>query len=528
MYMLRKPSLASIGAIAALSASAIASCNDEAGIRKLADPAVQIDELKQKPAALVDILWIVDNSGSTADKQQLLGNNFDKFITGLTSCPASGMANDQCDFTSKKCTVSGAPCNPPDYHIGVVTTDVHNAIDQGKLRRVGLCVPSVGATPSGGKYRYCEGTNVDCVANAMDPASDPANSVCDMTKPVAFVTPTTPGASNAFKRIVRVGDNGSADEQGIRGAAMAVGRDTNRMTGQWIPAPAENKDFFRADASLFLIFVSDENDNSFGEPTYFYRAFESLKGAGNEGLISISAIVGDPDPDGPMGAMPGGCPAMPIPNKPSAHAGTRYIALSMYSRGQEAEFRACDNKRLLCSAGEHCQAPVPDLPGICVSAASCMTDQDCGNFKCGDAGCVTCASGACNVSVQNFVLLLQRTGVFGSICSEDYSQVLSALGYEAAGLRRKFELTKNADCTQKVKCCDMGVDDMACKTETPMCVKVNGAPIPNDRATGWVYEASSNAVFFDGSFVPPTDASVTVSYKLSRASTPLSCTTALK
>jgi hypothetical protein len=79
-----------------------------------------------------------------------------------------------------------------------------------------------------------------------------------------------------------------------------------------------------------------------------------------------------------------------------------------------------------------------------------------------------------------------------------------------------------------VKCCAEGVADADCSSEAPVCVKVGGQPIPNERTMGWVYEPSSNAVFFDGSFVPPTGATITISYKLSAAATPLSCTTALR
>ena len=116
--------------------------------------------------------------------------------------------------------------------------------------------------------------------------------------------------------------------------------------------------------------------------------------------------------------------------------------------------------------------------------------------------------------------LLSRNGVFGSICSPDYGVVLGALGFEAAGLRRKFELSKLPDCAKTVPCPDDA-------TQKPMCVKVDGVVIPNDRATGWVYELGSNAIFFDGSYVPATDASIEVSYKKSAAMTQLSCGTAL-
>jgi hypothetical protein len=500
--------------------SASAGCDDDDGLVRVPDPPVQVDELKQKVAAVVDILWVVDNSESMVQEQVSLATNFDRFITGLTTCQGTNTANDVCDFVTKTCKVSGAPCNPPDYHIGVISTDVFNAFDQGKLRRVGLCVPAVGATPSNSKYRYCLSTNQECAPDASDPNSDPSNSICDVTEPLSFVTATTPGAAAAFSRAVRVGVGGSGRESGIQAAAQAVGRDTDRSNGTWIPAPAMNTGFLRPDASLFLIFVSDEDDASFGEVSYFYRAFETLKGAGNEGVISVSAIVGDPDIDGPMGPERGGCPIAPA--EATAAAGTRYVALSMYSRGLSAEFRVCDNARLTCADGQACKRPINELPGICVPS-TCSVDQDCGNFQCGDRGCVTCENAACALPSDRFLNLLSDTGVFGSICEPDYGTVLGSLGFEAAGLARKFALTKFPDCGKSVPCCAPGVSDDACTTTVPVCVRVNGEILPNDRATGWVYDASANSVFFDGSFVPPTDATIAVSYTRAPGDTALAC-----
>lgn len=488
-------------------------CEDEPQLIRIPDPPVQVDELKQKPAALVDILWVVDNSESMVDEQASLAQNFDNFITGLTICQGTGVENDVCDFTTKTCQMSGGPCNPPDYHIGVISTDVFNELDQGKLRKVGLCVPAAGATPSGGDYKYCLGSNADC--------TNPENGVCDMNQAISHITPTTPGAQDAFSRAVRVGVGGSGRESGIQAAAIAVGRDTDRSTGNWTQVPPANSGFLRPDASLFLIFVSDEDDNSFGEITYFYRAFETLKGAGNEGVVSVSAIVGNPDVDGAMGPERGGCPAPP--SDLLAAAGTRYVGLSMYSRGLSAEFRVCDGMRLTCAEGQTCKAPVPNLPGVCVPN-SCQIDQDCGNFKCSDeAGCITCENAACALPANQFLELLERNGVFGSICDADYGKVLGSLGFEAAGLARKFSITKYPDCAKQVPCCAAGVADDQCENEVPVCVRVEGEPIPNERETGWVYDASANAIFFDGSYVPPTDATISISYNTAPGEQALSC-----
>lgn len=494
-----------------------AACDDDV-IRQLPPAQLQVDVLPQQAAAQVDILWVIDNSESMVDEQDALAQNFDRFITGLTTCQGTGVEDDVCDFDTKTCRSSGESCNPPDYHIGVISTDTRSDFDSGRLRRVGVCTTAAGASPNGNLFRYCLGVDSDCVHDAADPSSDPANGTCDMSQSLSFVTATTPGAASAFARAVRVGTAGNVRETGIEAAAAALGRDTDRNTGQFIPAPSENDGFLRANASLFVIFVSDEDDSSFGEPAYFYRAFETIKGAGNEGLVSISAIVGDPDADGETGTLPGGCevpaPMLDEPPLSTAAAGTRYVALAMYTRGLSPEFRACDLRRLGCGDNQTCQVPVEDLPGVCVPAGTCASDADCGTFSCAGGGCLACVEGQCTALPESFLELLEQNGVFGSICNPDYGNVLRALGFEAAGLSRKFELTLDPNCVgEAVKCCAADIADDQCSVEAVMCVRVDGQPVPNSRADGWIFDAGSRAVFFDGRFVPPPQSEVSISYR---------------
>ncbi|MBI3178376.1 MAG: VWA domain-containing protein, partial [Deltaproteobacteria bacterium] len=56
------------------------------------------DEFVQNTAAMVDILWVVDNSSSMGEEQNGLAQSFDAFINNLV--------------------LSGV-----DYHVGVVATD---------------------------------------------------------------------------------------------------------------------------------------------------------------------------------------------------------------------------------------------------------------------------------------------------------------------------------------------------------------------------------------------------------------------
>ena len=56
--------------------------------------------------------------------------------------------------------------------------------------------------------------------------------------------------------------------------------------------------FLRPGAALFVVLVTDNNDPwSPGEDLYYYRALKESKGAGNDGLVRLSALAG-PSPSG--------------------------------------------------------------------------------------------------------------------------------------------------------------------------------------------------------------------------------------
>lgn len=58
-----------------------------------------------------------------------------------------------------------------------------------------------------------------------------------------------------------------------------------------------NAGFVRPGAALAIIVVTNEDDSSFGTPEHYARAFESMKGKGNEMLVSFS-VIGGTRPDG--------------------------------------------------------------------------------------------------------------------------------------------------------------------------------------------------------------------------------------
>lgn len=147
-----------------------------------------------------------------------------------------------------------------DFHIGVISTDVYDPAHRGRL---------LGAIP--------------------------------------IISRATPSPDQVFAANVQVGITGKGDEQGFTAASLALSEPL---------ISSENAGFLREAASLYVIFVSDEDDHSFGEVEAYARRFEQAKGIGNDNRVACAAVVGD---------VPDGCPG--------ARAGTRYSRLSLETGG---------------------------------------------------------------------------------------------------------------------------------------------------------------------------------------------------
>ncbi len=222
----------------------------------------QCDAYQQLAVRKVDILWVVDSSGSMAPKQARLAANFQGFINQL------------------------AMANPPiDFHIGVTSTDTDDSNARGKLRPWSL-------GSAGEDY-------ISCTPNA-------GALVCNTGADVNTVV-------TAFGQMSAVGINGSASERGLYAAYLAL---TNPLN---ITTPAFDR-FIRPDAALYVVVVSDEDDASctpmtrqttctadpgcrcapdnalngagnWGSTDYFVRFIETYKGYGNADSVALAAIV---------------------------------------------------------------------------------------------------------------------------------------------------------------------------------------------------------------------------------------------
>jgi hypothetical protein len=455
---MRRASPSAAALAAALAVTGLSACRCTEDIAPLPIATEQIDVFEQKLAAEVDVLWMVDNSGSMAAEQNKIAARFNEFFSQLIRSAV-------------------------DYHIGVVTSD---PAENGVLRAY-----------NGPAVQGCNG----CRFISKDiPCANPDVDISTLTDETAIenrLLQECP-AQLVFRRLVRVGIDGSSFEEGFPQAAAALGaKDIDRNTG--IPLnnpPPENAGFVRQQASLYIVFVSDEDEggkSTDGTPVrYYQRLFEGLKGAGNENKVAVAAITGYPFDD----ALP------PIEEVCDV------LATTFDANTANDDPRAASLKEALRNFNRGCF----DLEA----------DPNDGNSRAETGG--------------RYIELACRTGgVVANMCEADYSTALDALGANAAGLLRKFTLSKpqpqidfGRDCqpfTEDDKLLDC--DDDGSKggaLDGPLCVRavpLDGTEpvlVPRQRNSGWEFEATTNSVRFDGDFLPKPGTQIEIQYALRLAS----------
>lgn len=261
----KKTAMSARGLSGVIIASAVLSACGPDRIVATLPPGVRVDSHLQQAASKIDVLWVVDNSGSMAPRQDNLGRNFSSFIDLFTRSSI-------------------------DYRLAVTTTDIFK--DKGAFK---------------GNPRV--------------------------------ITPQTANVAGAFANNIKVGITGSPYEAGLEAGRMAIDaqKAANALTieqckracaankPECLTACDQKKDFqfLRPDAFLYLIFVSDEEDESREDVRFYYRYFETVKGIGNDGMVTTAAIIG---PEG---------------NTCGATPGARYDELSKLTGGEIGSI--CDN-----------------------------------------------------------------------------------------------------------------------------------------------------------------------------------------
>jgi hypothetical protein len=217
-----------LGAPLTLSVSGRGTAND-----------VRTDTFIQKSREAVDVLFVLDNSGSMMEEQEAIGAGFADFIQYAIN---QGL----------------------DYRIGVTTTGIDS---------------------SGGGWAACPGGVEGGEAGRLFPV--------DRSRP-RWIEPTTPNAAAVFAANVQVGVC-HWWEEGLEAAYRALTPPlVDSADDPSTPWPDDgNLGFYRPNARLSVIIVTDEDDHS-PRPVGFYAGFfQGLKGLGNEGLVKVSGVLGD-------------------------------------------------------------------------------------------------------------------------------------------------------------------------------------------------------------------------------------------
>ncbi len=204
---------------------------------------------------VVDLLWIIDNSGTMSEEQQRLSQS----LGGLMALLEGTIA---------------------DYRLGVITTDVDDPDQRGKLQ------------------------------------GDP---------PV--LGPDTPDLPGAFVANAHVGVQGSRDERGFEALQLALTEAVD---------VGVNEGFFRPDARLHAVVVSDEDDHSDGSVEEQLSALSV--DVPDSAAFVVHAIVGD---------LPDGC----LAPEAVADPGPRYLEAARRTEGQSGSICLADWSDLLESIG---------------------------------------------------------------------------------------------------------------------------------------------------------------------------------
>ena len=192
----------------------------------------QKDTFKQSNTPKVDILFVIDDSQSMEDEQKSLGTNFASFINWASKLQV-------------------------DYNIAVTTTDTD-------------------CRKKGGRYR----ADSSGVCKRQGRPDIPLAGCIRGTPKV--MTKNTPNLTAVFRRNVAVGLRGSGNEKGIEASYLALTSD--RLSG------CNKVGFYRKDAALSLIYVSDEKDSSTQQLDFYIKYFQSLKGSKTPDKVRASAI----------------------------------------------------------------------------------------------------------------------------------------------------------------------------------------------------------------------------------------------
>jgi hypothetical protein len=206
-----------------LLAVLLAGCPDRS-ISKVVTTEYGVATKEIPIVADLDILFVIDNSASTADKQALFAANFPKFTAALDAFPGGR----------------------PNLHIGVVSTTVGTGSD----RDFGATCPKTAPNDDGLLQ------NMPRVTGCVAPTGRFISDVKDSSG--ARVTNYSGTLDTALSCVAQLGTNGCGFEAQFESMKRAL--DGSRP---------ENAGFLRKNAYLAVIFLTDEDDCSVKDASLF-------------------------------------------------------------------------------------------------------------------------------------------------------------------------------------------------------------------------------------------------------------------
>jgi hypothetical protein len=208
----------------------------------------------------VDLLFVIDNSGSMKDEQSSLVSSFPAFIEAI-----------QVELADAE-----------SYHIGVISTDDYEHND--------------GCTEEGAMI----------IATGGDESS---KQTCGPFEAGFNYMTEADDLEVAFSCTAQIGIDGDGDERGMQTLQAALSPEMNQPGGC-------NEGFLRDDALLVVVLITDEEDDheieicnqtpqpgSDGEPADWFAGVTAAKGGWQKNVAVLSLI-------GPPGPMPEACPEL--------------------------------------------------------------------------------------------------------------------------------------------------------------------------------------------------------------------------
>jgi hypothetical protein len=333
----------------------------------------------------IDILFVVDNSASTADKQALFGANFPNFVAALDAFPSGR----------------------PNLHIGVVSTTVGTGSDID----FGAGCPKVATGDDGllvntGRVMTgCAAPNGRFISDIKSGATRNCNygPTCDTT-PAGEMS-----LASTFSCIATLGTTGCGFEMQLEAMRKALNGSN-----------AQNAGFLRNGAYLAVIFLTDEDDASVKDPSVF-----SLMnvGPGDFRVQPLYAYKCDKPISATGGDTYTGC-------KPTTggylHDTSEYYTFLTTQIGKDPS-----QVVVAAIAGTDNMGNAPDPTGFTI-----MTGGITFPFTqplALEPSCMTTISGGMAISrpglrISDFISQFGSRGKYYTVCQGDYSQALKDIG----------------------------------------------------------------------------------------------------